>query len=59
MPELANEILVQLSGCKHFELEPKDCSLTEKERKTLQCLAGFCIHKFSRNSALAFTVSIA
>ena len=53
-PELANEILVQLSGCKHLEFEPKDCSLPEKELKTLQYLAGFCIHKFSRNSARAF-----
>ena len=46
MSELANEILVHLSGCKHLELEPKDCS--------------FCIHKlytkfrFSMNSASAF-----
>ena len=60
MSELANEILVHLSGCKHLELEPKDCSLPEKELKTLQYLAGFCIHKlytkfrFSRNSASAF-----
>ena len=36
MSELANEILVHLSGCKHLELEPKDCSLPEKELKTLQ-----------------------
>ena len=60
MSELANEILVHLSGCKHLELEPKDCSLPEKELKTLQYLAGFSIHKlytkfrFSRNSARAF-----
>ena len=60
MSELANEILVHLSGCKHLELEPKDCSLPEKELKTLQYLAGFCIHKlytkfrFSRNSDSAF-----
>ena len=60
MPELANEILVHLSGCKHLELEPKNCSLPEKELKTLHYLAGFCIHKlyrkfrFSRNSARAF-----
>ena len=60
MSEIANEILVHLSGCKHLELEPKDCSLPEKELKTLQYLAGFCIHKlytkfrFSRNSARAF-----
>ena len=60
MSELANEILVHLSGCKHLELEPKDCSLPEKELKTLQYLAGFCIHKlhtklrFSRNSASTF-----
>ena len=60
MSELANEILVHLSGCKHLELEPKDCRLPEKELKTLQYLAGFCIHKlytkfrFSRNSASAF-----
>ena len=54
MSELANEILDHLSGCKHLELEPKDCSLPEKELKTLQYLAGFCIHKFSRNSARAF-----
>ena len=53
MSELANEILVHLSGCKHLELEPKDCI-------TLHYLAGFCIHKlytkfrFSRNSARAF-----
>ena len=59
MSELANEILVHLSGCKHLELEPKDCSLPEKELKTLQYLAGFCINKlytkfrFSRNSASA------
>ena len=44
MSELANEILVHLSGCKHLELETK----------------GFRIHKlytkfrFSRNSARAF-----
>ena len=43
-----------------MELEPKDCSLPEKELKTLKYLAGFCIHKlytkfrFSRNSARAF-----
>ena len=60
MSELANEILVYLSGCKHLELEAKDCSLPEKELKTLQYLAGFCIHKlytkfrFSGNSARAF-----
>ena len=60
MSELANKILVHLSGCKHLELEAKDCSLPEKELKTLQYLAGFCIHKlytkfrFSRNSAPAF-----
>ena len=60
MSELANVILVHLSGCKHLELEPKDCSLPEKELKTLHYLAGFCIHKlytkfrFSRNSARAF-----
>ena len=60
MSELAGEILVHLSGCKHLELEPKDCSLTEKELKSLHYLAGFCIHKlyakfrFSRNSARAF-----
>ena len=64
MSELTNEILVHLSGCKHLELEPKDCSLPEKELKTLQYLAGFCIHKlytkfrFSRNSARAFPISI-
>ena len=40
MSELANEILVHLSGCKHLELEPKDCSVPEKELKTLQYLAG-------------------
>ena len=57
MSELANEILVHLSGCKHLELKPKDCSLPEKNLKTLQYLAGFCIHKlytkfrFLRNSA--------
>ena len=28
--------------------------LAEKELKTLQYLGGFCIHKFSRNSAYAF-----
>ena len=60
MSELANEILVHLSGCKHLELEPKDCSSPENELKTLQYLAGFCIHKlyakfrFSRNFARAF-----
>ena len=60
MSELANEILVHLSGCKHLKLEPKVCSLPEKELNTLQYLAGFCIHKlytkfrFSRNSARAF-----
>ena len=60
MSELANEILVHLSGCKHLELEPKDCSLPEKELKTLHYLTGFCIHKlytkfrFLRNSARAF-----
>ena len=60
MSELANEILVHFSGCKHLELEPKDFTLPEKELKTLHYLAGFCIHKlytkfrFSRNSASAF-----
>ena len=60
MPELANEILVHLSGYTHLELEPKDCSLPEKELKTLQYLADFCIHKlytkfrFSKNSSSAF-----
>ena len=60
MSELANEMLVHLSGCKHMELEAKDCSLPEKELKSLQYLAGFCIHKlytkfrFSTNSASAF-----
>ena len=33
MSELANEILVHLSGFKHLQLEPKDCSLPEKELK--------------------------
>ena len=41
MSELANEILVHLPGCYHLELEPKDCSLPEKELKTLQYRAGF------------------
>ena len=59
MSELANEILVHLSGCKHLELEPKDCSLPEKELKTLQYFAGFRIHlytkfRFSRNFSSAF-----
>ena len=60
MSELANLNKVHLSGCKHLEIEPKDCSLPEKELKTLQYLAGFCIQKlytkfgFSRNSASAF-----
>ena len=58
MSELANEILVHLSGCKHLELEPKDRSLPEKELKTLQYLAGLCIHIFSRNSARAFHKSV-
>ena len=31
MSELANEILVHLSGCKHLGLEPKDWSLPEKD----------------------------
>ena len=60
MSELANEILIHLSGCKHLELETKNCSLPQKELKTLHYLAGFYIHKlytkfrFSRNSAIAF-----
>ena len=41
MSELANEILVHLCSCNHYGLEPKDCSLPEKELKTLQYLAGF------------------
>ena len=50
MSELANEILVHLSGCKHLGLEPKDWSLPENELKTLHYLAGFCIHKLYKIS---------
>ena len=49
MSELANEIFVHLSGCKHLELEPKDYSLPEKELKTLHTK-----FRFSRNSTHAF-----
>ena len=60
LAEVGNEVLAHLSGCKELELEINVPSITEKELKSLQYLAGFVIHKlyikfrFSKNSASVF-----
>ena len=58
MSELANEILVHLSGCKHLELEPKDCSLPEKELKIYNILLVFVSTNFQGILLVLFTISI-
>ena len=37
MSELANKILVHLSGCKHLEPEPKDFTRKRTENFTISC----------------------
>ena len=60
LSEVANEMLIHLSGKNVNVTGKKDQDIPEKEMKSLQYLAGFVIHKlytkfrFSRNSASIF-----
>ena len=45
LAEVANEVLVHLSGCKDLEPEVNVPAVSEKELKSLQYLAGYVIHK--------------